>query len=223
MLSDQPAADIPGPRTSSTASRFTPRAARAAAGATFKWSRENASVQTAVTAIAAASNSLGAPSSALTVQSLGRDQVLGFAAGNWIEITDQTHDNNCLPGEIYKIDSVDVATSSIVLTTPLSSNFTSATVAANSYTRIVRWDQSGEVYKVVTGQQQPYYNLDASASSGAPPNGMPRHSQCRPTARSSCWKAASPSRSASPLPTDPCRRWITGVSRRAPPTDRSAS
>ena len=142
-----------------------------AAGATFKWSRENASVQTVVTAIAAASNSLGAPSSALTVQSLGRDQVLGFAAGNWIEITDQTHDNNCLPGEIYKIDSVDVATSSIVLTTPLSSSFTSATVAANSYTRIVRWDQSGEVYKVVTGQQQPYCNLDASASSGAPPNG----------------------------------------------------
>ena len=142
-----------------------------AAGATFKWSRENASVQTAVTAIAAASNSLGAPSSALTVQSLGRDQVLGFAAGNWIEITDQAHDNNCLPGELYKINSVDVATSSIVLTTPLSSSFTSATVAANSYTRIVRWDQSGEVYKVVTGQQQPYYNLDASASSGAPPNG----------------------------------------------------
>ncbi len=144
-----------------------------AAGATFKWSRENASVQTTVTAIAAAFNSLGASSSALTVQSLGRDQVLGFAAGNWIEITDQNHDNNCLPGELYKIDSVDVATSSIVLTTPLSANFTSATLALpnNAYTRIVRWDQSGQVYKVVAGQQQPYYNLDGSASSGAPPNG----------------------------------------------------
>lgn len=142
-----------------------------AAGATFKWSRENASVQTAVTGVAAHPNSLGAPSSALTVQSLGRDQVLSFAAGNWIEITDQTHDNNCLPGELYKIDSVVVATSSIILTTPLSANFTTASLAANAYTRIVRWDQSGEVYKVVAGQQQPYCNLDASASPGGPPNG----------------------------------------------------
>lgn len=142
-----------------------------AAGATFKWSRENASVQTAVTAIAAASNSMGAPSSSLTVQSLGRDQVLGFTAGDWIEITDETHDNSCLPGEIYKIDSVEVATSSIILTTPLSANFTTTTLSANAYTRIIRWDQSGQVYKVVAGKQQPYYNLDASPSPGAPPNG----------------------------------------------------
>ncbi len=142
-----------------------------AAGATFKWSRENASIQTAVTAIAAASNSLGTPSSSLTVQSLGRDQVLGFTAGDWIEITDETHDDSCLPGEIYKIDSVQVATSSIILTTPLSANFTTTTLSANAYTRIIRWDQSGQVYKVVAGKQQPYYNLDASPSPGALPNG----------------------------------------------------
>jgi Family of unknown function (DUF6519) len=142
-----------------------------AAGATFKWSRENASVQTAVTAISSASNSLGAPSNALTVQSLGRDQVLGFSAGDWIEITDETHDNNCLPGELYKIDRVTVPDSSIVLTTQLSGNFTTTTLAANAYTRIVRWDQSGQVYKVVAGKQQPYYNLDASPSPGALPNG----------------------------------------------------
>ena len=142
-----------------------------AAGATFKWSRENGSVQTPVTAITAASNSLGAPSSGLTVQSLGRDQVLGFAAGDWIEITDKTHDDSCLPGEIYKIDYVIIATSSIVLTTPLSASFTAATLAANAYTRIIRWDQSGEVYKVVADKQQPYFNLDASPIAGAPPNG----------------------------------------------------
>ncbi|MFZ0795897.1 MAG: DUF6519 domain-containing protein, partial [Candidatus Korobacteraceae bacterium] len=142
-----------------------------AAGATFKWSRENASVQTAVTAISSASNSLGAPSNALTVQSLGRDQVLGFTAGDWIEITDQTHDNNCQPGELYKIDRVLVSESSIVLTTQLSANFTSTTLGANAYTRIVRWNQSGQVYNVVSGKQQPYYNLDASPSPGALPNG----------------------------------------------------
>ena len=39
-------------------------------------------------AIANVTNSAGNPASQLTVQSLGRDQVLGFAPGNWIEILD---------------------------------------------------------------------------------------------------------------------------------------
>ena len=55
-------------------------------GATFKWSRDNASVMSGVTAIASVTNSAGNPASQLTVVSLGRDQVLGFAPGNWIEI-----------------------------------------------------------------------------------------------------------------------------------------
>jgi hypothetical protein len=141
------------------------------AGATFKWSRENASVQTAVTAISAATNTLGNPTNALTVQSLGRDQVLGFSAGDWIEITDESHDNVCLPGEIYKIDSISVPDSSIVLTTPLSTNFSSTTLGNNAYTRIIRWDQSGQVYNIEGGKQVAYYNLDASSSPSAPPNG----------------------------------------------------
>jgi Family of unknown function (DUF6519) len=143
------------------------------ANATFKWSRENASVQTKVTAIASAKNSLGNPSSSLTVQSLGRDQVLGFSAGDWIEITDTSHDDNCNPGELYKIDSVDVPTTSIILTTPLSANFSSTSLTQNAYTRLIRWDQSGEVQTISGGTQSPYYNLDAPSSSspGAPPNG----------------------------------------------------
>lgn len=135
------------------------------ANATFKWSRENASVQTKVTAIAQAKNSQGTTTNALTVQSLGRDQVLGFAAGNWIEITDTTHDDNCQPGELYKIDSVDVPTTSIILTTPLSANFSATTLGQNAYTRLIRWDQSGEVYKISGGTQASYYNLDAPSSS----------------------------------------------------------
>lgn len=143
----------------------------AGAGATFKWSRENASVQTLVTAINSAANTLGDPASSLTVQSLGRDQVLGFNAGDWIEITDESHDDYCLPGEIYKIDRVDVPSSSIILTTQLTSNFSSTTLGKNTYTRIIRWDQSGEVYNIVGGKQQPYYNLDTIPSGASLPNG----------------------------------------------------
>jgi hypothetical protein len=135
------------------------------AGATFKWSRENASVQTAVTAISPGTNSLSNPTNALTVQSLGRDQILGFTAGNWIELTDASHDNACLPGELYKIDHVSVPDSSIILATPLSANFSSTTISSNAYTRIIRWDQAGEVQNIESSKQVPYYNLDGTNSS----------------------------------------------------------
>jgi Family of unknown function (DUF6519) len=137
------------------------------AGATFKWSRENASVQTAVTAIGMAATSAGPNGAQLTVQSLGRDQVLGFQNGNWIEITDEWHDNAGLPGELYKIDHVDIPTSSIILTTQLSANFSSATLSNNAYTRIIRWDQAGWVYNVESGNQQQYVDLDGTLASGA--------------------------------------------------------
>ncbi len=137
------------------------------ADATFKWSRENASVQTAVTAIGTGPTNAGPTAAALTVQSLGRDQVLGFQNGNWIEITDEWHDNAGLPGELYKIDHVDIPTSSIVLTSQLSSNFSSTTLSNNAYTRIVRWDQSGWVDNVESGSQQQYVDLDGTLASGA--------------------------------------------------------
>ena len=116
------------------------------AGASFKWSRENGSVQTNVTAITGGSNTLGDPASVLTVQSLGRDQVLGFRPGDWIEVSNQTLDDDCQPGELCQIDSVQVAASTVTVTTVLST-VTAATLTANSYTRISRWDQSGKIYK----------------------------------------------------------------------------
>jgi hypothetical protein len=123
------------------------------AGATFKWSRENASVQTAITAINPGTNSAGQPASVLTVASLGRDQVLGFSSGNWVEITNQTNDDLCQPGTLYKIDSVTVANSTITLTTE-----TSITLGSESYTRLIRWDQAGTVY---TAGNVAYNNLDS--------------------------------------------------------------
>ena len=115
-------------------------------GATFKWSRENASVQTGVTSIKHATNTAGKPASALIVQSLGRDQVLGFLPGNWIEITDEIHQLNGQPGEMHQIDRVDPSSSTITLTTKTSA-FPNGTPDAKNCTRIIRWDQSGKVYE----------------------------------------------------------------------------
>jgi hypothetical protein len=123
------------------------------AGATFKWSRENASVQTTITAINLGTNTAGGAASVLTVTSLGRDQVLGFSAGNWVEITNQTNDDLCQPGTLYKIDSVTAANLTITLTTE-----TSITLGSNTYTRLIRWDQAGTVE---TSANKPYTDLDS--------------------------------------------------------------
>jgi Family of unknown function (DUF6519)/Carboxypeptidase regulatory-like domain/Right handed beta helix region len=52
--------------------------------AKFKWSRDNGSVVSAVDSISAP----GGPNSVLKLTSLGRDRVLRFQAGDWVEIVD---------------------------------------------------------------------------------------------------------------------------------------
>jgi hypothetical protein len=125
--------------------------------ATFKWSRENASVATGVTNIATKANAGGTQVTVLTVFSLGRDQVLNFNNGDWIELLDDDMELNGQPDPAYpsgtpyiygtpgilcQIGSVDPTTNSIYLTTQLSSP---PVASASLHTRIRRWDQSGIV------------------------------------------------------------------------------
>ena len=116
--------------------------------ATFKMSRDNGSVVTGVTNISPATNSAGTPTSQISVMSLGRDQVLGFAPGNWIEITDDSHEFNLsnTAGELHPVDTIDVAARTITLATPLGGTFKTGDTDPNLHTRIRRWDQSGKVY-----------------------------------------------------------------------------
>jgi hypothetical protein len=117
--------------------------------ATFKWSRENASVITAVTGINKVTNTALKPASQLTVNSLGRDQILGFNKGDWIEIIDDYLELNGTVGELHSIDSLNAAAKTITLDSPVSStNFpvTGGLTDASRHTRIRRWDQKGTVY-----------------------------------------------------------------------------
>lgn len=132
--------------------------------ATFKWSRDNASVATLVTNMTSAS--------VLTVQSLGRDQILGFSKGDWIEITNDHFELNGIPAEIHKIDSIVPSANSITLVDPISdlSPFQSAGVLdPKLHPRIIRWNQSGTVYSTdAQGNLTPYWNLDNPADSFDP-------------------------------------------------------
>jgi hypothetical protein len=116
-------------------------------GATFKWSRDNGSVISGVSAISNVTNSEGNPASQLAVTSLGRDQVLGFAPGNWIEIIDDSFEYAQTAGELHQIDTIDVAAKTITLATTLGASFTTGDTDPDRHTRIRRWDMAGKVYE----------------------------------------------------------------------------
>lgn len=200
-----PGSDTPGPGT-----------------ATFKWSRDNASVATGVTAITSGADTAGNPASVLTVMSLGRDQVLGFSPGDWIEILDDWTELWGIAGILCQIDSVSVSAKTITLTSTVPTTPTTAGATPPSFpvttgtgltdphrhTRIIRWDQSGTVYKLNGTQLEPW------AISAQP---AARSLSRLPTPR---WfsRTALPSSSARVPPAAPSMLAISGALPRAPPT-----
>lgn len=115
--------------------------------ASFKWSRDNASVASRVTHINTARNTI-------TVESIGRDEVLSFHAGDWVEVTDDWRELHGLPGELRRISpssSIDPSSRTLTLETALSAGLfptdgQDATDALRN-TRVRRWDQSGEIHE----------------------------------------------------------------------------
>jgi hypothetical protein len=133
--------------------------------ATFKWSRDNASVATRVTEIQGGTR--------LVVESLGRDDVLGFHAGEWIEILDDRHELHGLPGLLRRIrpgTGVDVATRSILIDDALPTGLfpvdAQGRTDASRHTRIRRWDQSNDVRRA---DGTLFHPLNVSASSDGIP------------------------------------------------------
>ena len=136
--------------------------------ATFKWSRDNAIVSSRVSAIPGGNE--------IVVDSLGRDDVLGFHEGDWVEITDDHRDLMGMPGELRRIqlgDGIDSATRSITLEgspLPVGSGEGEFPVDGDDQTdparntRIIRWDQAGIVFRE---DETEYTDLDEPASSGA--------------------------------------------------------
>jgi len=136
------------------------------ASATFKWSRDNATVATGVLEIQGGNR--------LVVESLGRDDVLGFHAGEWIEILDDWHELHGLPGRLHRIrpgeDGINAATRSIFLETALPAGLFpvdgQGRTDPDRHTRVRRWDQSGVVRRA---DGSDYHNLDAATVSDGIP------------------------------------------------------
>jgi len=82
-----------------------------AAGATFKWSRDNGAVVTSIDEI---------NDEEVTVHDLGPDNVIGFQVGDWVEISDDSLELGGLPGLLAKIVNIERANNLITLDRKIS-------------------------------------------------------------------------------------------------------
>lgn len=97
--------------------------------ATFKWSRENASIVVAVLAVTG---------NKVTVSSLGMDANLGFQEGQWVEIGDDGDvfgETPNQPGSLYQIQTIDRPSLTVTMTTTVQP------VDPALHARMRRWDQ----------------------------------------------------------------------------------
>ena len=109
--------------------------------ATLKWSRDNGSIAAAVTRIDGTGLLLG-------VSSLGRDAVLGFQQGGWVEVSDDWRVLAGQPGELRRIKAIHEPTLELELDRPLTAGLFAvdgkgATDPAR-HTLVRRWDNDPE-------------------------------------------------------------------------------
>jgi hypothetical protein len=107
--------------------------------ATFKWSRDNGSVAYPVEEVSATQ---------IRPSSLGKDDVLRFRTGDWVEVLDDHRELARLPGDLRKVEVHDDQ-GTMTLATALSSDLVMTSAAARTrHLRVRRWDQHGEVRRV---------------------------------------------------------------------------
>ena len=106
--------------------------------ATFKWSRENASVVLPVVEMVS--------TTILRLASVGRDDVLRVSTGDWVEILDDNSELDGSLGELREV-TVDDAERTITFAGALPAGLQPANAddAAARHLRVRRWDQSGVV------------------------------------------------------------------------------
>lgn len=145
-----------------------PSAPTAPSPATFKWSRDNASVATSVNTITQGGLVLG-------VDSVGKDNVLCFKPNDWVEITDDWLELAGQPGELHQVapNGVDPSAKTLTLTkalvTPANFPVANGSTDPSRHTRVRRWDQSGQILQVdAQGNQSNYFNLDTQGQGDIP-------------------------------------------------------
>jgi hypothetical protein len=129
--------------------------------ATFKWSRENSSVGARVASVVSAAE--------LELQTLGRDEVLRFNTGDWVEVTDDVRELSQRCGEMRKI-SVNEAARRITFSPALPADMTPGAFPDSDFPsarnlRVRRWDHKHTVLRTAAGGTTAVHqDLDAGTS-----------------------------------------------------------
>ena len=136
--------------------------------ARFKFSRENASVISAV-------ESIGSTNQTVTLNRIGRDEVLRFREGDWVELTDDHREFNHRSGLMLRVASVNAETREVEFesaidadadNTDLIPTDVGSDTVANRRTRLIRWDQAN-IIRLADGTE--WHNLDSATSDGTIP------------------------------------------------------
>ena len=107
--------------------------------ATFKWSRDNGSIVFPVTEFPT-----GQPTK-VRVSRLGRDQVLTFRFGDWVEVIGDESELAGVPGTLAQIVGIDEANRELTLSKNVAAH------AAETHPKVRRWDQPSDAITIGPG------------------------------------------------------------------------
>ena len=126
--------------------------------ATFKWSRENGSV------VVSWQKQDSVNLRKLTVSSTGRDAVLGIAADDWVEISDDMRELHGKPGAMAQVEKVDELVITLKAGTISDPENTGATDVKREdfplHPRIRRWESEGAETVSIPGENDGWVQLE---------------------------------------------------------------
>jgi len=114
-------------------------------GTNFKWSRENGSVIFPILDAVITPQNDGSAQLAVSLATLGRDQRLGLAVSDWVELVDDDYTLAQRASPLLQVMAIDTAQMMVTLTVPKNVTPYAVNKAPAKHPLLRRWDQSGSV------------------------------------------------------------------------------
>jgi hypothetical protein len=114
-------------------------------GTDFKWSRENGSVIFPILRTDSTAQSDGSAQLAVSLAAMGRDQRLGLAVDDWVELVDDDYTLAQRTAPLLQVMAIDTAQMLVTLAVPKNVTPYAVSNAPAKHPLLRRWDQGGNV------------------------------------------------------------------------------